>query len=339
MTFDKRIKDTNKLFILSMMGVVLLTISGMGLALYSAEVITFGKTTKVQELHNLSKENPELSAYLIDQKSSEAHFVTIANLIANDKKSSITKAFIYSALPIIIISAFSAYLVAKRLLKPVKEAYESQERFLQDAAHELRNPIGAINIALENATTSKLSPAKEKELIKMVGRQTRRLVRINEDLLFLERRQNSDDKINETDISTLLEDVIEGFQLTLNKRNIKLKTSIAPNIVKRIRPNDFIKLTRNIIENGIKYSPDDGIVDINLSMDKKVKFTVIDNGLGIPSQDLDKLGERFFRASNTGKHEGSGLGLAIVNKIVNNYGGNIHIYSQPNKGTKVTITL
>jgi signal transduction histidine kinase len=339
MTFDKRIKDTNKLFVLSMLGVVLLTIVGMGLALYSAEVITFGKSAKVQELHNLAKENPELTSYLIEQKEYDAHFVTIANLISNDKKNDITMAFIYSAFPIIIISAFSAYLVAKRLLKPVKEAYESQERFLQDAAHELRNPIAAINIALENATTTKLSPAKEKELIKMVGRQTRRLVRINEDLLFLERRQNNQQAIPETDVSVLLEDVIEGLQITVNKRDINLNTNITPNLTKRIRPNDFIKLSRNIIENAIKYSPDKSTIDITLSKEKRIIFIVKDNGVGIPSQEIDKLGERFFRASNTGKFEGSGLGLAIVKKIINNYGGDIKIASQTNKGTKIIITL
>lgn len=338
MTFDKRIKNTGKLFVLSVLGVVLLAIGGMGLALYSAEILTFNQDVKSSELHSVAKDNPELSAYLEQEKDYEAHFITIANLVSQDKKQDITEAFILSSIPIVIISLLAGFFVARRLLNPVKQAYESQERFLQDAAHELRNPIAAINLALENATTSNLTPAKQKELIKMIGRQTRRLVRINEDLLFLEKRQ-PDNEITEINLSDLLADVIEGFQIVINKRGVKLDLNAQQNVTKKMRPNDFIKLSRNLIENAIKYSPEKSTIKIVLKQNGKVNFTVQDNGVGIPQKDLKKLGERFFRAGNTGKFEGSGLGLAIVYKIVNTYGGKIDISSQIHKGTKVNVEL
>lgn len=336
MTFEKRLKSTSKLFIASVVGVVLLAIAGMGLALYSAEVITFDKETHSQDLRDLSTNNPELTNYLEQQKEYEAHFISIANLISQDKKSSITMAFIYSAVPITIISALAAYFVARRLLQPVKEAYESQERFLQDAAHELRNPIAAINLALENSAQN-MTPAKQKKLIVMIGRQTRRLVRINEDLLFLEKRQTIGKDIPHTNISELLEDVIEGFQITLNKRHIRLKTAIENKVEKQIRPNDFVKLSRNIIENAIKYSADNSQVEVTLANANRLEFVVKDNGIGIPSKDIDKLGERFFRASNVNKFEGSGLGIAIVYKIANTYGASVDIDSKVGKGTTVKI--
>lgn len=336
MTFDKRIKSTSKLFIASIIGVVIFVIAGMGLALYSAEVITFNKQVSGNDIYSVAQGNDALVEYLEQEKDYEAHFTTMADLINQEQKRNITQAFILYSIPIVIISFIAAYFVARRLLQPVKEAYDSQERFLQDAAHELRNPIAAINLALENSAKN-LTPAKQKQLIIMIGRQTRRLVRINEDLLFLERRQEVGTDIPNTNVSELLEDVIEGFQITLNKRHIKLKTSIEPTIIKLIRPNDFVKLSRNIIENAIKYSPDNSRVEISLHGNGKTELQVKDYGVGIPSKDLDKLGERFFRASNVNQFEGSGLGIAIVYKIANSYGASVDIDSKVGKGTTVKI--
>jgi two-component system sensor histidine kinase VicK len=104
--------------------------------------------------------------------------------------------------------------------------------------------------------------------------------------------------------------------------------------------NDYVRLMKNLLSNAIKYSNEDSSVIIKQYTEKNnIIVTVKDNGIGIPKKDLDKIGQRFFRASNTGEISGTGLGLAIVVKILNTYGGSINIDSKSNKGTEVTVNL
>lgn len=337
MSFDKRMKSVSNLFTASILGLVLATVIGLGLALIYSNVISFRDPIDSNQLHSAVEENEAVRDYLEQEKDYEAHFVTITNLIREEKRQKLTETFITASIPIVILSVGLGYLLSRRLLRPVKESYESQERFIQDAAHELRNPIAAINATLENSTQN-LTPTKQKNLIRTIGRQTRRLVRINEDLLYLEKTSTAE-KIDEINLSELLEDVIDGFQVNLNQKKIKLKTSISPDVTKRMRATDFIKLSRNLIENAIKYSPKSSTVSIELRKEDKVMLSVVDHGIGIPNEDIDKLGERFFRASNSGEHEGSGLGLAIVGKVINTYGGDIDIQSELNKGTKINVKI
>ena len=337
MSIDKRMRSVSNLFTASILALVVAAMVALGAGLLYSNAISFGNPVDSNELHSAVEENEAVRDYLEQEKDYEAHFVTITNLIREEKRQNITETFILVSIPLLIISVVLGYLLSRRLLRPVKEAYESQERFLQDAAHELRNPIAAINATLENSANN-MTPAKQKALMQTVQRQTRRLVKINEDLLFLEKTKSYED-IVEVNLSELLEDVIDNMKLSINKKRIHLKTKIQPGVFKRIRPNDFIKLTRNIIENSIKYSEKGASVEISLTNGDEILFTVKDTGIGIPPEDLDSLGERFFRASNSAKYDGSGLGLAIVGKVVNTYGGKLDIQSTLGKGTTVKVTF
>jgi signal transduction histidine kinase len=202
---------------------------------------------------------------------------------------------------------------------------------VQDAAHELRNPLAALTAALQQ--TKQTGP-----LITIFKRQTKRLIHINEDLLFLERRTKQEPiKVN---VSELLQDVIEELQPLAHKKSIQIEQKIQENVHKTIAPNDYVRLVKNIIDNALKYSPKNSNIHIS---QEKIKNTVTiiveDHGIGIPATDKNSIGDRFFRASNTGEIDGTGLGLAIVKKILNSYGGSIQIESKQNSGTIVTITL
>lgn len=330
-------KSVSSLFTASILGLVVAIIVSLGVALLYSNAISFGNPVDSSELHSAVEGNDAVSEYLEQEKDYEAHFITITNLIREQKRQNIAQTFIVVSLPLLLTSVGLGYLVSRRLLRPVKDAYESQERFIQDAAHELRNPIAAINATLENSAKN-LTPLKQKNLIKTIGRQTRRLVRINEDLLFLE-KTSSIEEVSLINLSELLKDVIDGFRLSANQKTIKLRLKIKPNVTKRMRATDFIKLSRNIIENAIKYSPDNSTVDIEFGQSGHTYLIVKDSGIGIPADDLDKLGERFYRASNSAKYEGSGLGLAIVGKVINTYGGDLNIQSEVDKGTKVTASF
>jgi signal transduction histidine kinase len=328
---ERIIKKTKNLFIATIVLVVVSVVALSWAILQTYNVQTIGSEAHVSEIHAPSADNPEFAKYLEQEKEYQAHFITLANSIKQQEQDRLTRALAITSVVAVLAGILIAYVAAKKLTKPVIEAYESQERFVQDAAHELRNPLAALTAALQQ--TKQQSP-----LITIFRRQTKRLININEDLLFLERRAKQE-PVN-TNISDLLYDVIEEVQPIANKKKLILETSIQDEIYKTIAPNDFVRLVKNIIDNAIKYTEPGKKVSISQHKEKNsISIVVSDQGIGIPKKDLANIGNRFFRASNTGQFHGTGLGLAIVDKILNTYGGSIDIQSQLDKGTKITINL
>jgi signal transduction histidine kinase len=328
---ERIIKKTSRLFIATIVLVVVSVVALSWAILQTYNVQTIGSEAHLSEVHAPSANNPEFAQYLEQEKEFQAHFITLANSIKQQEQDRLTRALAVTSIVAVLAGILIAIIAAKKLTKPVIEAYESQERFVQDAAHELRNPLAALTAALQQ--TKQKSP-----LITIFRRQTRRLISINEDLLFLERRAKQDPQ--NVNISELLYDVIEEVQPIANKKNIKINASIEEGLYKFISPNDYVRLVRNIIDNAIKYTPNDKKVNISQQKHKNsILIEVVDQGIGIPKKDIGNIGNRFFRASNTGEYNGTGLGLAIVQKILNTYGGNIDIKSTQNKGTKITIDL
>ncbi len=299
--------------------------------LQTYNVQTIGSEAHISEVEAPSSENEAYAEYLNEQKKYEAHFITLANSIKQQEQERLTGALAITAIIAIIAGIIIAIFVSRKLTEPVVEAYESQERFIQDAAHELRNPLAAMTVALQQ--TKEKSP-----IVVIFRRQTKRLIHINEDLLFLERRAKQ--LPEKTNISELLGDVIEELQPLAHKKNIRISAQIDNNIHKVIAPNDYVRLVKNIIDNAIKYSTNDTEVKISQKLIKnEIEIIVSDQGIGIPINDKTNIGNRFFRASNTGTIDGTGLGLAIVQKILNSYGGSIDIQSKVNHGTKITLKI
>lgn len=328
---DKIIKQTRTKFIVTIVLVIVATVSLSWAILQSYNVNTIGTPAHSSEIHVPSEDNEAFAQYIEEQKEYEAHFITLATSIKEQEQNRLTGALALTSAIVIVVGVMIAFIAARKLTKPVIDAYESQERFIQDAAHELRNPLAAMTVALQQ--TKQKSP-----LITIFKRQTKRLIHINEDLLFLERRAKQAPEL--TNISELLEDVIEELQPLAHKKNIKFKTKIDKDINKIIAPNDYVRLVKNILDNAVKYSNKNTSIDLAQFKNKnEIIITVKDRGIGIPKKDKESIGSRFYRATNTGTIDGTGLGLAIVQKILNSYGGSMDIQSEQNSGTTVVLKL
>jgi signal transduction histidine kinase len=337
---EQRIKRVRRLFTFSIVGLCVASMALLLGILYITSSISFDKSTSAGQLESLTADYPAVAAYLEQEKKSEAHFITIANLVKQDQQQLLGRAALLVALPLLCISGLLGYILARYLLQPVNDTFASQERFLQDAAHELRNPLATMSAVIQQARHSKTSTDIEKSL-GIVERQTNHLVRINEDLLFLESRHQTDEPpINAGD---LLRDVTETLQPLASAQTIRIKVTIPKDgIVLAVRKKDFICLVRNLLENAIKYSANSKKRTVTLSLAKDPKHTILtikDNGIGIASQDLPHMGQRFYRGQNVGRHEGNGLGLAIVYKVAAAYGAEVQIQSTEGVGTTVRVTF
>lgn len=227
------------------------------------------------------------------------------------------------------------------LMSRLEDAFTVQERFIQDAAHELRTPLAAMQATIQSVRAKKSCTERDYEsLVQTLEHLNSDLITLNESLLFLE-KNNGEESFEKVCLSELLEDTIESLNATAEKEGVRVDKEIQPNITIEVIPQDMVKIFRNIIENAIKYhSQNDPWVKISLkNRNSKTVLTVEDNGIGISELDKQKVFERFFRGSNVTHFKGSGLGLAIVKKLVDRYKGEVQIDSKPDRGTKITVTL
>ena len=168
----------------------------------------------------------------------------------------------------------------------------------------------------------------------------KQVVKLNEDLLTLEKAKTNVPDKQQKNISDLTHDVLDGFTFKANSLGIELKTNIAPDVYATIREEDWVCICNNLIDNALKYSKAGGRVTVELQKNRKhLILTVSDNGIGIPKNEVKKIGDRFYRASNSGRVSGTGLGIAIVMQITSSYKGTLSINSNQNKGTIVTVEL
>jgi len=222
------------------------------------------------------------------------------------------------------------------------EANEGKIRseFFANASHELKTPLTSIKGFNELIELNVKDP-KIKKYTEKISEESLRLLGLIEDMMSLSKLENkkilnpiSLDCLNETD------EVFNELSLLANKKNISLKVEGNTNIL--MEKEDLHKMLKNLIENAIKYNNVGGYVLVHLSNNQKENFIEVkDNGFGIPTKDLSRIFERFYRVDESRSRDsgGTGLGLAIVKHIVNVYGGEIKVSSIINIGTTFTIVF
>jgi two-component system OmpR family sensor kinase len=335
---NQKLARVQKTFIISIVGLVIVALSSLVGTLLATNIARYDQQVSAGDIDALTRSYPEVAQYIASQKPAEPHFVTIATLVKQSQERTLLQIVLLAALPITVTSALIGVVISRRLLKPVSESYEAQERFIQDAAHELRNPLAAMSATLETAKLpSKHSDKVLATTLERLERQTNRLIQINEDLLFLQRTQNAHD-IRPLHLAEELEKLSEEYYAKANDKNITLALHCDDTAMIKIAPKDLEIIIRNLLDNAIKYTPAGGKVKLNIKKQHdKCVISVEDTGIGIPESDIKHITKRFYRGKNTANTPGSGLGLALVQKVADAYQAEIAIKSIVKKGTKVTV--
>ena len=236
-----------------------------------------------------------------------------------------------------------SFVLSGITLRPIREVMERERQFTSDAAHELRTPLAIMKTELEVALREP-EPSQEemRSLIKSNIEEIDRMSRMAENLLLLSRMDASGKKINLSRVflSNIVERSIERMKPYAEGKNVTLESHIQEGIVISGDEDQLHRLLYNLIKNAIDYNVDRGRVDVDLkSLPKSVLLTISDTGIGIPSQDLPHIFDRFYRVdrSRSQKIGGSGLGLAIVRAIVDAHHGSISVKSSPGKGTTIQV--
>lgn len=226
----------------------------------------------------------------------------------------------------------------------LEAAFDEVRRFAADAAHELRTPLAVLRTGAEVALRSGGTAADYRRALSDQLGEIERLSRLADQLLFLCRedaRHHADDA-EEVRLDLLLEELCETLQHSAAARQLTLACDAAASCIVWAEPDRLRRLTLNLLDNALRYTPPGGRIDARLSLEAGQGCLTIENdGPGIDPKHLPHLFERFYRgdASRNRATGGSGLGLAICKSIVDSLGGQITLANRPQGGTMTTIRL
>jgi two-component system sensor histidine kinase TctE len=243
-----------------------------------------------------------------------------------------------SGTPIEIAPVVGAF---NRLLGNLRDANTMQQRFLANAAHQLRTPLAGLQMHLELLIRRQLPADVRSELDRMHS-ATVRASRLATQLLALAKAESAPDKSREhekIDLRTVADAAARDWAPRAFNRKIDLGFSLDRAIILG-DPLLLPEMVDNLIDNALRYTPAGGHVTVTTGCDGDVPFlTVVDNGPGIPPAERGKVLERFYRVAGTAG-EGSGLGLAIVREVVDRHGAELKIDAcDDHGGTRVRITF
>ncbi len=219
----------------------------------------------------------------------------------------------------------------------------ARRNMLADIAHELRNPLGVIQSHLE-AMLDGVFPTSP-EQIASLHEETTLLTRLVDDLRDLALADAGELSLARvpTDLGALIARATDAFQPQANERQVALACDLGTSLPPiNLDPHRIEEVLRNLLSNALRYSPERAQVSVRLRRDAGIaRVEVSDTGPGIPSDALEHVFERFWRADKSRSRQsgGSGLGLAIAQQWVQAHGGQIGVMSQTGHGTTFWFTL
>lgn len=223
----------------------------------------------------------------------------------------------------------------------------SRREFVANVSHELRTPLATVKSYAETLMDSGVEDAELKhKFLSVIVRETDRMTRIVKDLLTLSRLDEGAEgakNLETIDVKAFLNNIVESMFINAKKKNQTITYKIENNVPMITTESDKLEqVIVNILSNAIKYTPEGGHIKvISGALYSEIFIKIIDDGIGIPKENLSRIFERFYRVDKARSREtgGTGLGLAIAKQIIENLGGAITINSEYGKGTEVIISI
>ncbi|MCI0330951.1 MAG: ATP-binding protein [candidate division Zixibacteria bacterium] len=216
--------------------------------------------------------------------------------------------------------------------------------FVANASHELRTPLAVIKGYVETLEDGLIAPLERKKVFATLNQNIQRMGDLIEDLLHLSKLESPEFTLKREKLLVL--DVVQTVVSSLKPQAVTKRQLLAVEVPPQLSlVGDRVELEvalKNLLENAIHYTGPGGRVTLSArSQNGGVEITVVDSGIGIPSQDLGRIFERFYRVDRSRSREegGTGLGLSIVKHIAEAHGGRVEVESEVGKGSKFTLVI
>lgn len=222
----------------------------------------------------------------------------------------------------------------------IKRLENMRSEFVANVSHELKTPLTSIKGFSETLRYVDDSETKNK-FLDIIDKESERLTNLINDILILSNIENINKMESEYfNPGDVIENVLDMVKSQAYKKSIIIKYNDCFNSEILGSKDKFHQLAVNLIENAIKYSNENGIVKIDLTLEEQYfVFKVKDNGIGIPKNDIPRIFERFYRVDKSRSTRGTGLGLAIVKHIVKLFNGEISVKSKVGIGSTFTVKI
>lgn len=241
-------------------------------------------------------------------------------------------------LALVIVIPVTSYLLASLAMRPIRASFEAQQRFVDDASHEFRTPLSALQAQLELGLSRHRTTQEYRTIFGHSLHATSQLTVILDDLIVLSRgAHEADIAMREVGVGTLVEEAIAQLSLTEAAR---VRVSGNRDLVIIAAPSMLTRAILNLLTNALRYSPSDSVVAISLSRRGGfARIGVGDRGLGMSRVERDRAFDRFWRADSSRSSEGRGLGLSIVKEIARLHHGRIELSSELGVGTMALLEV
>lgn len=281
--------------------------------------------------------------FLLPSRTPMVAVVVADQVELEDQYAALILAFGSAAFVALVLVAAGGYFLSGKSVEPVERNIAHMRRFMADAAHELRTPVAVMRTTAEVSLTQPRPPGEYRGALQTVEREAERLSGIVDDLLTLARADAGERAVRPQRVflDDIVGDAVQAAGVLAANNGVTLDVGRFDESAIDGDPTLVRQLVMNLLQNAIKFTPAGGRVHVDVSSpDGHGTLVIEDTGIGIASEHLPHVFERFYRADPARvRAEGSGLGLAIVQWIADAHGAGIRLDSQPGRGTRVQVVF
>jgi two-component system sensor histidine kinase SenX3 len=216
--------------------------------------------------------------------------------------------------------------------------------FVANVSHELKTPVGAMALLAEGVLDAADDPEAVRRFAALMQTEGERLATLVSKIIELSRLQDDEvlDNAESVPVGDLLDQVVEENRVEAGARRISVVRQDCPRLTVHGSREQLALAVGNLVANAVAYSPEESTVVVAAAdAGDKVEISVVDQGIGIPEDEVDRIFERFYRLDPARQRStgGTGLGLSIVKHVAASHGGDVRVWSVPGQGSTFTLSL
>jgi two-component system, OmpR family, manganese sensing sensor histidine kinase len=239
-------------------------------------------------------------------------------------------------------SGAGGLVLARRAVRPLERSFRTLREFTADASHELRSPLAAITTTAEAALRDAYrDPEHDRMRFENIADGARQMSRLTGDLLLLAGADRSlERELFVVDLVATVAAAIERNRSRFDAAGITLGLTAEEPATAYGNPDQIARIVTNLLENAFRYTPSGGSVTVEIRKEPaQTLIAVSDTGIGIPSEHLERIFDRFWRADPVRSPGGSGLGLAIARALARRHGGDVTVTSRYGVGSTFVVAF
>ncbi len=236
-------------------------------------------------------------------------------------------------------------LACNHMVEQLEKVDSSRQQFVLNVSHELKTPLSSVKVLSESILLQEYTPEEMyREFLEDINSEVDRMTAIINDLLTLVKLEQKEipHHFQETDLNIMMEGIVKRLQPLAGVKEILIDYMREKEVFADVDQMKMMLALSNIVDNAIKYTPEQGVIQIILNADHQHAFIkVVDTGIGIPEEEQGQIFERFYRVDKTRDRQtgGTGLGLSITYATIMMHRGTIRVNSKEGEGTTMLVRI